>query len=231
MQRFHGEKVLGRGHTGWSRTPQRRPAQRLRAAPRAQGVGLPGWVWISMSGNGAEKALQAYAAADFCLQPPGDTLPRPGVVDAISVGCVPVVFHPAQRTLWPAHWRDPENSSLLFDFTGGAPRPRIRDPKVYAAQAASALQALLSVSPHELERLRRGVAAAAPRLVYGLGDGGASPSAAAPDAVDVLVESMRPLRRAPDEAAYARQLEARTAMIEAQRRYELSRRARRRSGN
>lgn len=24
MQRFHGEKVLGRGHTGWSRTPQRR---------------------------------------------------------------------------------------------------------------------------------------------------------------------------------------------------------------
>ena len=109
-----------------------------------------------MSGNGAEKALQAYAAADFCLQPPGDTLPRPSVVDAISVGCVPVVFHPSQRTLWPAHWRDPENSSLLFDFTGGAPRPRIRDPKVYAAQAASALQALLSVSPHELERLRRG---------------------------------------------------------------------------
>ena len=179
-----------------------------------------------MSGNGAEKALQAYAAADFCLQPPGNTLPRPSVVDAISVGCVPVVFHPSQRTLWPAHWRDPENSSLLFDFTGGAPRPRIRDPKVYAAQAASALQALLSVSPHELERLRRGVAAAAaPRLVYGLGDGGASPSAAAPDAVDVLVESMRPLRRAPDEAAYARQLEARTAMIEVQRRYELSRRA------
>jgi len=24
MQRFHGEKVLGRGHTRWSRTPQRR---------------------------------------------------------------------------------------------------------------------------------------------------------------------------------------------------------------
>ena len=32
-----------------------------------------------MSGNGAEEALRLYAASDFCLQPPGDTLPRPGM--------------------------------------------------------------------------------------------------------------------------------------------------------
>ncbi len=58
-----------------------------------------------MSGNGAEDALQLYAGSDFCLQPPGDTLPRPGIIDALSVGCVPVLFHPRQAELWPHHWR------------------------------------------------------------------------------------------------------------------------------
>ena len=38
------------------------------------------WVWISMSGQGAEKALQRYAHADFCLQPPGDTVARAATV-------------------------------------------------------------------------------------------------------------------------------------------------------
>ena len=37
-----------------------------------------------MSGNGAEDALQLYAGSDFCLQPPGDTLPRPGIIDATA---------------------------------------------------------------------------------------------------------------------------------------------------
>ena len=63
------------------------------------------WVWISMSGMGAEQAIQRYSHADFCLQPPGDTLPRPGILDALSTGCVPVLFHPFQATLWPRHWR------------------------------------------------------------------------------------------------------------------------------
>ena len=57
--------------------------------------------------------VRQYAGADFCLQPPGDTLPRPGVMDAISVGCVPVLFHPMQQTLWPKHW-NATGSSLLF---------------------------------------------------------------------------------------------------------------------
>ena len=40
-----------------------------------------------MSGNGAEEALRLYAASDFCLQPPGDTLPRPGIIDATPTPC------------------------------------------------------------------------------------------------------------------------------------------------
>ena len=41
-----------------------------------------------------------YARSDFCLMPPGDTLARQGIVDAIAVGCVPVFFHPGQLSLW-----------------------------------------------------------------------------------------------------------------------------------
>ena len=29
----------------------------------------------------------------------------PGIIDALSVGCVPVLFHPRQAELWPHHWR------------------------------------------------------------------------------------------------------------------------------
>eukprot|EP00315_Gephyrocapsa_oceanica_P047776 CAMPEP_0185529820 /NCGR_PEP_ID=MMETSP1366-20130426/102398_1 /TAXON_ID=38817 /ORGANISM="Gephyrocapsa oceanica, Strain RCC1303" /LENGTH=107 /DNA_ID=CAMNT_0028141449 /DNA_START=1 /DNA_END=320 /DNA_ORIENTATION=+ len=103
-----------------------------------------------MSGQGAEKALQRYAVADFCLQPPGDTLPRPGILDALTSGCVPVIFHPEQATLWPAHWRPLDEitpSGILFDFTDGAPRPRLRDHDHarYAARAEHALRSLVEM--------------------------------------------------------------------------------------
>ena len=28
----------------------------------------------------------------------------PGIIDALSVGCVPVLFHPRQAELWQHHW-------------------------------------------------------------------------------------------------------------------------------
>lgn len=178
------------------------------------------WVWISMSGNGAEAALQKYKDADFCLQPPGDTLPRPGVIDSISVGCIPVLFHPAQRTLWAHHW-DGENSSVTIDFSGGAPRPRLHEQKVYEAQADAALRQLLQMPEAKLRQLKRGVAAAASRLVYGAGDTVEQANGA--DAIGILVERLRKLKLEPSQAEadeHARSLAARGAMIEAQRSYE-----------
>ena len=149
------------------------------------------WVWISMSGQGAEKALQRYAHADFCLQPPGDTLPRPGILDALTSGCVPVIFHPEQATLWPSHWRPLDETSpsgVLFDFTKGVPRPRLRDRDhaQYAAAAEGALQSLVEMPMARLAELRRGVASAARAVVYARAT---SAAAAAGDAVDVFVES------------------------------------------
>ena len=152
------------GFVAW-RKALRNECRRLQALAGARHCE---WVWISMSGNGAEKAIQKYATADFCLQPPGDTLPRPGVIDAITTGCVPVLFHPQQRALWPAHWAHPNRSSVLFDFTGGAPRPRTRDPVAYAAQAAAALQTLIRMPQAELSGLQNAIAAQAHGLVYAL---------------------------------------------------------------
>jgi hypothetical protein len=218
----------------------------LRNACRALEAHQCQWVWISMSGNGAEKAIQRYADADFCLQPPGDTLPRPGIVDALSVGCVPVLFHPGQQTLWPDHWPSYNESSVLLDWTDGAPRPRVRDHKQYAERARQALQTLLAMPEPELHLLQRGLVAAAPNLIYReplMGQPAALNGSTtlalemAPtwmDAVDVLVERLRGVRRVAtgdEAAAFARYLEARRAMVEAQRRYEESRpvRSKRRS--
>jgi Exostosin family len=51
-----------------------------------------------------ERDLQALleplmAMSTFCLTPPGDTPKRRGLIDAWSMGCVPVVFQEASRDL------------------------------------------------------------------------------------------------------------------------------------
>jgi hypothetical protein len=138
------------------------------------------------------------------------------------------------------HWPNAANSSVLFDLTGGVPRPRTRDHRAYAERATAALHSLLSMPDMELRRLRRGVAAAAPGLLYGLESAplpmtlpsASDPHAGEPnptaDAVDVVVEQMRRVRRMPDageQASYQLQLERRQALIAKQRQYELQRRA------
>ena len=36
--------------------------------------------------------------------PGGDTISRKGIVDAILLGCIPVLFHTGQLAQWPWHW-------------------------------------------------------------------------------------------------------------------------------
>ena len=161
-------------------------------------------MYQSMSGKAARNAVELYARSVFCLQPPGDVVARGAIVDAISVGCIPVFFHPAQPVLWPLHWNG-ARSSVLFDWTD--PRQRnatattVGREKIGWAAADSALRRLLEMSDAEITRLQRAVARAAPRMFYRLRPDvgsalhgaraidGASPSlpTAPPDAVDVLV--------------------------------------------
>ena len=41
----------------------------------------------------------------FCFQPLGDTIPRKGIFDSLSFGCIPVVFHPLSTSgMYTHHW-------------------------------------------------------------------------------------------------------------------------------
>ncbi|EOD29714.1 hypothetical protein EMIHUDRAFT_233617 [Emiliania huxleyi CCMP1516] len=69
-----------------------------------------------MNGRNAADAVELYAASVFCLMPPGDTIVRGAIADALSVGCIPVFLHPAQQHIWPSHW-DGKRASVLFDWS------------------------------------------------------------------------------------------------------------------
>eukprot|EP00966_Prymnesium_polylepis_P217017 5022935-Prymnesium_polylepis.1 len=62
--------------------------------------------------------IDAYNTSTFCLQPPGDTPTRKGVVDSLLLGCIPVLFDPLQREQWPWHWGSwAPNASVLLNGT------------------------------------------------------------------------------------------------------------------
>ena len=119
-------------------------------------------------------------------------------------------------------------SAVLIDWTGGAPRPKTRDHAKYAHRARAALDSLLAMPLGQLRELRAGVARAARDVVYtrALAEAGAAEGTPG-GAVDVIVESMRSLRRTADaeEArAYEAQLRDRQRMIEAQEAFESTQR-------
>ena len=49
-----------------------------------------------------------------CMQPPGDTTTRKGIFDAVSVGCIPVVFEAASlEGQYTVHLPDPYEVAVL----------------------------------------------------------------------------------------------------------------------
>ena len=66
------------------------------------------------------EALAAYRAAVFCLQPWGDTATRKGFWDALSLGCIPVVFT-------DAGWNTTDQSGFdrVLVSEGPVPRPAL----------------------------------------------------------------------------------------------------------
>merc|ERR1712228_142375 len=107
----------------------------------------------------------------FCLQPPGDTLPRQGIVDAITVGCIPVFFHPEQLELWSMFW-NASQASVFFNFQDSRSR-----------NATWVIERLLNYPAAQLRALQREIARVAPSFVYK--DRGSSP-VIKPDLVEVL---------------------------------------------
>lgn len=48
--------------------------------------------------------VKLYWRSTFCLMPVGDACTRKATMDALLLGCIPVIFHPCQALQWPWHW-------------------------------------------------------------------------------------------------------------------------------
>jgi len=69
-------------------------------------------IFINLDGHREESntntVVSSMLKSIFCLQPEGDTPSRKSMIDAISLGCIPVLVSEGQRRLWPWHvdWDD-----------------------------------------------------------------------------------------------------------------------------
>jgi hypothetical protein len=58
-----------------------------------------------------------YWRSTFCLQPVGDACTRKATIDAILLGCIPVLFHRCQTLQWPWHWGSwVHDATVLIDM-------------------------------------------------------------------------------------------------------------------
>ena len=128
----------------------------LRAADAsACSNGTDATYMASVTASALERTLRAYWDATFCLQPPGDDLMRKGIVDALLLGCIPVLFHPGQRQQWPFHWGHwVANATVLLDWRA------IIDGKMDWAAA------LRAIPKEEVEAMRATIAKNAHRMQY-----------------------------------------------------------------
>lgn len=103
------------------------------------------------AGHPIKSILKFYSGCHMCVQPPGDMLMRPGIIDAMSVGCIPVLLHKKQRAFWPSFW-NARKSTLMVDMN--------------SKSAAAVLDRLNKVSLATLSQKRRDGYDALPHLSY-----------------------------------------------------------------
>ena len=128
--------------------------------------------------------LGAMRRATFSLQPAGDDPARKSIIDSVTSGCIPVLFYPEQRELWPAHWGSWINSSTVY----------IPHSDVLSGQV-DVLQTLRAIPEQQVQMMQLAIERNARRLVYGVGPGAAGGA----DAFDVALH--RVLRNARDHSS------------------------------
>mmetsp|Transcript_79144 Transcript_79144/g.237148 ORF Transcript_79144/g.237148 Transcript_79144/m.237148 type:complete len:423 (-) Transcript_79144:22-1290(-) len=122
--------------------------------------------WVAQAGTNTRLAIELYAQSVFCLQPPGDTLGRTAIVEAIAAGCIPVFFHPHQQRLFPLHW-DAPSQSVLFDWSAlPKPPPGKRGYEPFIPKAQEVLRALVEYPEAEVARMQNALGQLAPAMVY-----------------------------------------------------------------
>eukprot|EP00930_Biecheleria_cincta_P100807 TRINITY_DN92440_c0_g1_i1.p1 TRINITY_DN92440_c0_g1~~TRINITY_DN92440_c0_g1_i1.p1 ORF type:complete len:534 (-),score=61.48 TRINITY_DN92440_c0_g1_i1:272-1873(-) len=60
-----------------------------------------------------KRSVSTFKNSTFCVQPPGDTISRKGIIDSIIFGCIPVVFVPQQLSIWETHLSIEEFKSIV----------------------------------------------------------------------------------------------------------------------
>ena len=107
-----------------------------------------------------------YYNSTFCLQPLGDGPTRAGIIDALLLGCIPVLFHPAQLKQWPRHWGSwGRNATVLLDVerykytrppkprNGSATAKHISTPQVHGGRQ-DIVATLLAIPPERVAHMQ-----------------------------------------------------------------------------
>lgn len=96
-------------------------------------------------GNTLLEAFRSKRESIFCLEPPGFGDHRKSQVDALTLGCIPVLFTPStDASIWPLHWGPfREDSRVLLDLedvlSGRVGSPRAPEPSLAHSRRQSHL--------------------------------------------------------------------------------------------
>jgi hypothetical protein len=84
------------------------------------------------SQDAARTVVSTMLKSKFCLQPEGDTLSRKAIIDALTLGCIPVLVTERQKKLWPWHvnWDDvsvqADYKANVLDYLRNIPESEIK---------------------------------------------------------------------------------------------------------
>jgi len=84
------------------------------------------------SQDATRTVVSTMLKSKFCLQPEGDTLSRKAIIDALTLGCIPVLMTEKQKKLWPWHvnWDDVsvqvDYNANVLDYLRNIPESEIK---------------------------------------------------------------------------------------------------------
>ena len=104
-------------------------------------------------------AAVLYTNSTFCLMPGGDSATRKATMDALLLGCIPVLFHEGQVQQYPWHWGAwVRNATVLLSYAD------------IAANVTHPIDQLLAVPEAQVQSMQAAIAANAHRMHWATGD-------------------------------------------------------------
>ena len=103
---------------------------------------------------GATSLMRPYALGATSLMRPyvlgsGDSVTRKAVVDALLLGCIPVLFHPGQAVQWPWHWAAWNRNATVMLSADSVIAGRLNPLEVLEAFPPSEISAMRGIIARE----------------------------------------------------------------------------------